>query len=92
MTVESISAHEREKELQEINRLAIELNYIDGDDRAVYEALLGAYFPNATSARDLLDHERVQWLTMLRLWRQGRVITGRTQVAIDRELAQRRTA
>jgi hypothetical protein len=83
---------QRESELDEINELAISLKYIDGDDRTVYEALLGAYFPHATTARDLKDHERIQWLTMLRLWQQGDGIRARMEAALEAELAERRTA
>ena len=83
---------DRESELEEINRLARDLNYIDGDDRTVYDNLLASYFPGVTSARNLKGHERSQWLTMLRLWRRGIEITTTTQGAIDEELAQRRTA
>lgn len=81
-----------EGELAEINRLAHELGYIDGDDRTVYENLLGAYFDGANSARNLLDHQRSQWLDMLRLWRQGQAIAATTQTAIDQQLIERRTA
>jgi hypothetical protein len=81
-----------EGELAEINRLAQELGYIDGADRTVYENLLGAYFDGADSARNLSDHDRSQWLAMLRLWRQGSAIAATAQTAIDEQLAQRRTA
>lgn len=83
---------DRESKVEEINRLAHELKYIDGDDRTVYEALLGAYFPEAQSARDLDDEQLGKWLGMLRLWRQGNDITAKAREAIDSELAQRRTA
>jgi len=83
---------ERELELEEINRLAHELGYINGDDRTVYENLLGAYFNDATSARDLGNKERSQWLKMLRLWRQGHAITATTQAAIEEQVAGRSDA
>lgn len=62
----------REVELREINRLAVELHYIAGDDRTIYDALLGTYFDGKTSARDLNMGERRDWLNMLRQWAIGR--------------------
>ena len=80
----------REGDLEEINRLAQELGYINGDDRTIYEALLGAYFPDATSARDLNTEDRGQWLGMLRLWKAGRAMNGHTPGEAPQE--ERRTA
>jgi hypothetical protein len=68
----------RELDLQEINTLAHDLGYIVDDDYTIYDALLGAYFPTARSARDLNDSDRRQWLSMLRLWKVGRNSSAQT--------------
>ena len=87
MTAEQ--SQQRESEIQEIVRLAHELGYIDGDDRTVYEALLGTYFHDAQTARALTDKERGEWLGMLKLWRQGANISTTQQAAINQALASR---
>lgn len=62
----------REVELREINKLACGLNYIDGDDRSIYERLLATYFEDKTSALELDMDQRRRWLNMLRQWSLGR--------------------
>lgn len=59
-------ADPRTKDLRFIHAMATELGYINGNDTREYRRQIGIYFPGCTSAGELSDRERAQFIAILR--------------------------
>jgi hypothetical protein len=65
---------QRTAELAEIHIMAKALSLIVGSNRKPYENFLTTFF-GKTSAAELSDQQRAEWLAVLRAWRRAQAIT-----------------